>query len=50
MKLLSKDSFSIESEWVAKQKATGNLIFKFLGYEKKYNDNIVLNKIMRRSK
>ena len=50
MKLLSKDLLSIESEWVAKQKATDNLIFKFLGYEKKYNDNIVLNKIMRRSK
>ena len=47
MKLLSKDLSSIESEWMQKQKVTDNLIFKFLGYEKKYNDRIVLDKILR---
>lgn len=48
LKLLIRDLSSIENEWIAKQKSTDNLIFKFLGYEKQYNDDIIFSKIMQK--
>ena len=43
---LNRDISVIESEWIDKQKSTGNLIFKFLGYHLDNKDYVAINKLI----
>jgi len=46
LNFLSQDISVIEQQWIKKQKDTDFLLYKYLGYKRKNNDYIALEKIL----